>query len=140
DLQLASATTPGPLQALLADATGSPIGFTATSSHLVYLTDLPSSGGPLGTLKAKPLAGGNEVTVAPKAALARVTTNPATLLFIENVDATQTSVTGDLAFADIGGGGQPKVLVQGADITYDHDDKNVYFTVPGYGLYYQAIP
>jgi hypothetical protein len=141
DLQLADTATAGALTPLLAASTGSPVDFTATSTHAVYMTDLPATGSPVGTLRARPVAGGGvEVTLAQNAALARVSSAGAKVVFIDNIQGTSGSaVTVDIEVADLAGNGKPAALVKGVDVGFDLDASNVYFTVAGKGLYFKTM-
>lgn len=141
DLQLASATAAGALTPLLAQSTGLPVGFTSTSSHAVYITDLPASGPPVGNLKAKPVGGGAEVMIAQGAVLPRLVKGSAKVAFADNLQQVgQNGVAVDLEVADLAAGGAPKLVIDAVDVSYDLDDKNLYYTITGQGLFYKAIP
>lgn len=62
DIRVADVTTANQTPTVIVPtATARPIGFTRGGTHVVYLTDVSDTGN---TLKAKPVAGGNEVTIA----------------------------------------------------------------------------
>ena len=140
DLQLASLSAAGALTPLLAASTGLPVGFTSTNSHAVYTTDLPASGPPVGALKAKPVAGGAEVVIAQKAVLPRLVKATAKVAYADNLQQVGQGVAVDINVADLAAGATPKLVIDAVDVSYDLDDKNIYYTVAGQGLFYKAIP
>jgi hypothetical protein len=141
DLQLANGTTPGALTTLLAPSTGEPAGFTATGSHAVYITDLPATGGPVGTVRAKPVAGGAEIVLAQNAAYPQMTTAGAKVLWMDNfVQVGTDGVSVTVEIADLAGAATATAVVDGVDPGFYADDKNVYATVAGQGLFMKALP
>jgi hypothetical protein len=139
DIQLADAKNPGALSALLAATTGTPIGFTATNSHAVYMTDLPLSG-VVGSLRAKPLAGGAEVELAKDAFLPQIMESGARVLYQANLKASGNSAVGDILVHDLASGKDAKAIVGAVDAGYISDGKNVYYTMGDKGLFSSAIP
>jgi hypothetical protein len=141
DLQLASIMAAAPLTALLEASTGLPVGFTSTSTHVVYLTDVSASGSPVGDLRARPVSGGAEIVIAQQAVLPRLVKGTAKVAFADNLQQVGNGgVVGDLKVADLAAGAQPKLVMDGADVAYDLDDTNLYYTLPQQGLFYKPLP
>ena len=64
DLHLYATTLPAAVSDVVTTSTALPLGFTGDSAFFLYLTDLDASG--VGTVMAKPIAGGADKQVATK--------------------------------------------------------------------------
>jgi hypothetical protein len=126
---------------LVATASGFPAGFTSTSSHVIYLTEVDAAG--VGKLKVRPVAaGGVEREVATGAILPRPLPTGTKALFLDNPKQVGQGITLDLKVFDAAGTGAPAPVVAGIDPFFQVSGTKLIYVKPGAtgGLYAIAIP
>ncbi len=126
--------------AIVATASARPIGFTRGGTHVVYLTDLTANGN---TLKARPVAGGAEITIAQN--IAALGFGPGGwVVIVDNEKVVDADLsTFDLKTMDLTKGGQPALVSSNAlSDFYVTGQKVVYTKVAqqGAGIYAADLP
>lgn len=141
DIQLANTTqatqTPA---AVVATATARPVGFTQGGTHVVYLTDVTNTGN---TLKAKPVAGGSEVTIAKDVAGLARGPGGYLVLLSNPVAAGQNLSTYDISIVDVTKSGTPTKLSDSALSDFYVSGSKVVYTrlsQTGGGIYAADMP
>ena len=144
DLNLADTVTAAQAPTVIAaTATAFPVGFTATSSHVIYLTDVTPQG--IGKLKVRPVAaGGVERQVAAVAGLARPLPTGSKAVFFDNLKPLGQGVVVDVKVFDAAGTAAPAVVASGAEPFYEVFGTKLVYVRPaagaGAGLYAADIP
>ena len=141
DLKLADLTTAGqsPID-LVATPTGLPAGWTATSSHAVYLTDLPPRTGLRssfsGKLKVRPAAGGAEREIAVGADAPWMLSTGTKGIFTDNEVATPLPIA-DLKIFDATSGSATLLASGVSNWAPSEEETTLVYTKPGAegGLY-----
>ena len=142
DINLIDTVTAGQTPvAVAATATAFPAGFTATSSHLIYLANSSAAG--IGALKVRSLAaGGTDRDVAAAAGLARPLPTGTKAIFFDNPKQVGAGVTVDVKVFDAAATAAPTTVVAGIDPFFEVSGTKLVYVKPGAtgGLYASDIP
>jgi hypothetical protein len=140
DVQLASTAAAGALTPLVATSIGTPVGFTSDGANVVYVTDLPATGDPLGTLKARGTAAGSvEKEIAKDVAYPEMIPGGSKVVFADNPQAVGQGVGVDVKVADVAGAGTPTVVAPLVDLGFFVTKTMLVYTTPA-GLYTKPLP
>jgi hypothetical protein len=140
DVQLASTAAAGTLTPLVATSIGAPVGFTSNGANVVYLTDLPATGAPLGTLKARGTAAGStEKEIAKAVAAPEMVPGGSKVIFADNPQQVGQGVGVDIKVSDVAGAGTPTVIVPKVELGFFVTKTALVYTTPA-GLFTKAIP
>ncbi len=138
DINVASTTTPGTPTAL---GVGSTVGFSSTSSHLFYMTDLPTTGPVfIGTLKAHAAAGGTDKEIARGVTLPELVGGTSKVAFLAGRQALGQIQLFDISVGDASGTSAAATLVKGATSVFKVRAGNLFYASPGNGLYVVPVP
>jgi hypothetical protein len=141
DINLIDTVTPGQSgTALVPTATGIPVGFTATSTHVLYVTAASAQG--LGDLKSRTIAGGDVRDVASGVAQATPLNTGTKALFWNNLQPSGQSAVGDLSVFDAANANAPTRIAQLVDPSWDFSGTKIVYSRQGAtgGVYVADIP
>jgi hypothetical protein len=140
DVQLASTAAAGTLTPLVATSIGAPVGFTSNGANVVYLTDLPATGAPLGTLKARGTAAGStEKEIAKLVAAPEMIPGGSKVVFADNPQPVGQGVGVDIKVADVAGAGTPTVVAPQVELGFYVTKTMLVYTTPT-ALFTKALP
>jgi hypothetical protein len=140
DVQLAATAAAGTLTPLVATSIGAPVGFTMDGANVVYLTDLPATGAPLGTLKARGTAAGSvEKEIGKMVTAPEMIPGGSKVVFADNPQAVGQGVGVDVKVADVAGAAAATVVAPQVDLGFYVTATALVYTTPA-GLYTKALP
>lgn len=135
DLRIVSLTAAAPASTLVATSTASPVRFTRSGAHVLYLTDIPVDGLDDMKLRAAPVAGGPEIVLGPNPRQIMEPVGSTKLVWLER----RPDYHYDVKVADLENGGGPQLVIDDVTTAVAHGSR-LYFTVKDQGLYVMDLP